>query len=144
VKEISIIGCCVCRDLFESDTENFSFNTDIRFSSPISMLSDPADFAQADFSHFTKDVPTVGGDWYKKNLIHDINKTAFSALEEKHGEYLVLDFAEARISLANIKWPGTSHNLLLTNSVSFRAHYHASLKNNVFKNTEIDIINPLS
>ena len=143
VKEISVIGCCVCRDLFEADTESFSFHTDIRFSSPISMLSQPVDFMQADFSHFTEDVKTVGGKWYKKNLINDINKTAFTALEQRHGEYLVLDFEEARISLANIKWPGTPHSLLVSNSVSFRAHYQASLKYNVLNGTQIDVISPL-
>jgi len=78
MKTISVIGSCVCRDLFESDTEHFSFHTDIRFSSPISMLSEPVGFIQADFSHLSNEVKTVGGHWYKKNLIHDINKTAFS------------------------------------------------------------------
>ena len=61
MKSISVIGCCVCRDLFESDTENFSFHTDIRFYSPISMISSPVDFIKADFSDFTKEVKTVNG-----------------------------------------------------------------------------------
>ena len=94
MKEISVIGCCVCRDLFEKDTENFSFHTDIRFSNPISMLSDPIEGINADFGDFIKDVKVVNGKWYKKNLINDINKTAFKALEERHGEYLILYFAE--------------------------------------------------
>lgn len=143
MKSISVIGCCVCRDLFESDTENFSFHTDIRFSSPISMISAPVDFIKADFSDFTKEVKTVNGKWYKKNLINDINKTAFKALQERHGEYLVMDFAEARISLAKISWKNRLDKLLVTNSVSFKAHYNASLKNNIFKDTKLEIINPL-
>ena len=143
MKQISVIGCCVCRDLFESDSSNFSFHTDIRFSSPISMLSDPVDFIKADFNNFVNDVKTVGGNWYKKNLINDINKTAFSALEEKHGEYLILDLAEARIPIAKIKWKNKSQNLLVTNSVSFRTHYNENLRFNIFKNTNIEIISPL-
>lgn len=143
MKSISVIGCCVCRDLFESDTENFSFHTDIRFSSPISMISAPVDFIKADFSNFTKEVKTVNGKWYKKNLINDINKTAFKALQERHGEYLVMDFAEARISLAKISWKNRLDKLLVTNSVSFKAHYNASLKYNIFKDTKLEIINPL-
>lgn len=144
MKSISVIGSCVCRDLFEKDNgENFSFFTDIRFSSPISMLSSPVDFIKADFNCFQKNVPTVNGNWYKKNLINDINKTAFEALREKHGEYLVLDFAESRISLANIKWNDKNAQLLVSNSVSFRAHYSASLSKNIFKDTSLEIINPL-
>ena len=55
-----------------------------------------------------------------------------------------MDFEEARISLANIKWPNTGRSLLVSNSVSFRAHYSASLKNNIFKGAEIETISPLA
>lgn len=142
--EVSVIGSCVARDLFEKDNgENFSFHTDIRFSSPISMLARPVNFIKADFACFTKKVPTVNGNWYKKNLINDINKTAFDALKERHGEYLVLDLGESRISLAEISWPNKSETLLVSNSVSFRAHYNTNLCKNIFKGTAIKQINPL-
>lgn len=145
MKTISVIGSCVCRDLFEKDNgENFSFHTDIRFSSPISMLSNPVDFVHADFDTFIKDVKVVNGKWYRKNLINDINKTAFDALKENHGEYLVLDFAESRISLAEISWPNKEDKLLVSYSTSFRSHYYASFKKNIFKDTSLKIINPLS
>lgn len=143
MKEISVIGSCVCRDLFEKDTENFSFHTDIRFSSPISMLSAPVESVHADFDSFIKDVPVVNGKWYRKNLINDINKTAFKALEERHGEYLVLDFAESRISLGKIRWKDSEKTLLVTNSSSFRAHYAASFCHNILKDTTVEDINPL-
>ena len=141
--KVTVIGSCVCRDLFEKDPEHFSFHTDIRFSSPISIMSEPVDFVKADFDCFTKNVKTVNGNWYKKNLINDINKTVFSALKERHGDYLILDFAESRISLAEIRWPNRNDSLLLTKSVSFKAHYQNNLKKNIFKNTSIKTISPL-
>ena len=143
MKEISVIGSCACRDLFENDSENFSFHTDIRFSSPISMLADPVESVHADFDSFIKDVPVVNGKWYRKNLINDINKTAFQALEERHGEYLVLDFAESRISLGKISWKDSDKTLLVTNSTSFRSHYEASFSRNILKDTTVEEINPL-
>lgn len=143
-KRISVIGSCVCRDLFEKASDNYTFHTDIRFSSPISMLSKPVDFVKADFDCFIKDVPTVNGKWYKKNLINDINKTAFDALKERHGDYLILDFAESRIPIAEISWSNKENTLLVTNSVSFRAHYNASFLKNILKDTSISIHNPLS
>ena len=143
MKEISVIGSCVCRDLFEKDPEHFSFHTDIRFSSPISMLADPVESVHADFESFIRDVPVVNGKWYRKNLINDINKTAFKALEERHGEYLVLDFAESRISLGKIKWQDRPETLLITNSTAFRSHYQASFRKTILKNTTIEVINPL-
>lgn len=145
MKTVSVIGSCVCRDLFEKDNgENFSFHTDIRFSSPISMLSEPVNFVHADFETFVKDVKVVNGKWYRKNLINDINKTAFKALEENHGEYLILDFAESRISLAEISWPDRTDKLLVSYSTSFRSHYSASFKKNIFKNARLNILNPLT
>lgn len=142
--EVSVIGSCVARDLFEKDNgENFSFHTDIRFQSPISMLAKPVEFMKADFNNFVKKVPTVDGNWYKKNLINDINKTSFVALTEKHGEYLILDLGESRISLAELSWQNREEKLLVSNSVSFRAHYSASLNRNIFKRTSIKNINPL-
>lgn len=144
MKEITVIGSCVCRDLFEKDNgENYSFQTDIRFSSPISMLAEGVDSIKIDFDNFIKDVKTVNGKWYKKNLINDINKTAFSALKERHGEYLVLDLGESRISIAKIKCQNSDKELLVSNSVSFRAHLEASFRKNVFKNASIETINPL-
>lgn len=144
MKEITVIGSCVCRDLFEEDNgKNYSFQTDIRFSSPISMLSEPVDFVLAQQDNFGKKVDIVGTNWYKKNLINDINKKAFDALEKKHGEYLILDLAESRLPLANLHWKKNDKTLLVTNSVSFRGHYKINLSKNIFKGTTFDVISPL-
>ena len=143
-KRITVIGSCVCRDLFEKASDNYSFHTDIRFTSPISMFAKPVDSIKANFDTFIKDVKTVNGKWYKKNLINDINKTTFDALKERHGDYLVLDFAESRISVAEIVWPNKTDKLFVTNSVAFRAHYSASFSKNIFKGTKIINHNPLS
>lgn len=142
MKEISIIGSCVCRDLFEKDTENFLFQTDIRFISPISMMSQPINGLKATNDCLKKNVKVVNGKWYRKNLLNDINKTVFTSLKERHGEYLVLDFAESRISLANLRLRD-GKELLVSKSVSFRAHYQSNLKNNIFKDATIETINPL-
>ena len=103
------------------------------------MLAKPVDFVKADFDSFIKDVPTVNGKWYKKNLINDINKTAFDALKERHGDYLILDFAESRIPIAEIAWSDKPDSLLVTNSVSFRAHYNASFLKNILKALRKDL-----
>ena len=143
MKDVTVIGSCVCRDLFETDSGNYEFLTDIRFSSPISMLAERVDGVEVGFNNFIKNVKTVNGKWYKKNLINDINKTAFDALYERHGEYLILDLAESRISIAKITWEDREKSLLVSNSVSFREHYKCSLSKNVFKKTKITVINPL-
>ena len=141
--EVTVIGSCVCRDLFEKDNGNFSFKTDYRFMSPISMISNPVSGIRIDFNNLKKNVKTVGGNWYKKNLINDINKTAFENLKERHGEYLIIDLAESRISIANIFVPSCDQSLSVSYSVSFRAHYNASLKRSVLKNAKINVKNPL-
>ncbi len=142
-KKITVIGSCVCRDLFENAGDDFSFHTDFRFFSPISMLAEPVDFLKAENQHFLKDVKVVNGNWYRKNILNDINKTSFTALEERHGEYLVLDFAESRISIAELSWPERNKKLLLSYSVSFREHYNASFKKNIFKDAKLVLHNPL-
>ena len=142
-KSISIIGCCVCRDLFMND-ETFTFHTDIRFSSPISLLAQPVDFIKADFADFKKKAMDVNGNWFKKTLINDINKTAFDALKERHGKYLVIDFTEARMAIVKFSWPNKNDHLLVSYSGAFRKQYSANLKNNVFKGATFEILPPLS
>ena len=142
-KKISVIGSCACRDLFEKEPDTFSFFTDIRFSSIISMLSPSISSIHASFDCFIKDVKTLNGNWYKKNLINDINKTAFDALRERHGDYLILDLAESRIPLANIYISNCKDPLVVTFSTAFRTHFEASFSKNILKNANIQVINPL-
>lgn len=143
-KRISVIGSCVCRDLFEDDTENFEFHTDIRFSSPISMLAKPVDFIKVDFDDFKKKALDVNGNWFKKTLINDINKTAFSALKERHGDYLIIDFTEARMTIAEYSWKDHDEKLLVSYSGTFRKQYDANLKHGAFKNAQAKFYPPLS
>lgn len=138
-KTVSVIGSCVCRDLFMGDKENFEYRTDIRFSSPISMLAKPVDFIHIDFEHLTKKAMDVNGNWFKKTLINDINKTAFEALQEKHGDYLIVDMVEARMNLATIHWPNQDNSLIVSNSGLFRKHYRYNLSKNIMKGTNLEI-----
>ena len=136
---VSIIGSCVCRDLFMGDDKNYEYLTDIRFSSPISMLEQPVDFIRADIDCLRKKAMDVNGNWFKKTLINDINKTAFEALSLKHGKYLIMDMAEARMNLATIHWRDHNETLTVSNSGLFRKHYRFNLSKNIMKNTRIDI-----
>ena len=139
MKKVSVIGSCVCRDLFMNDEGNFEFHTDIRFSSPISVLAKPIESIKVDFDHLKNKAMDVNGNWFKKTLVNDINKTAFNALKERHGEYLVTDLAEARMNIATISFPNISEKLQVTNSGLFRKHYRFNLSKNIFKNVKIDI-----
>ena len=142
--KISIVGCCVCRDLFEDEADNFEFLTDIRFCSPISLIAKPVDFIHADFCHFKKKAMDVNGNWFKKTIINDINKTALSALEDRHGDYLIIDFTEARMAIANCSWKNKKETLQISYSSAFRKQYSANLKNNIFKDASFEIIPPTS
>ena len=82
--KLSVIGSCACRDFFEYDNDQYEFHTDIRFCSPISLLAEPLDGIKVDFSDMTRKAMDVNGNWYKKTIINDINKTALSSLKENH------------------------------------------------------------
>lgn len=138
-KKVSIIGSCVCRDTFKDDNGNYSFFTDIRFTSPISMLSKPVPQIKADFIHLKRKAMDVNGNWFKKTLLNDINKTTIDALKAKHGDYLIMDMAEARMNLATIHWPNLESTLTVTNSGLFRKHYRFNLSKNIMKNTKLEI-----
>ena len=143
MKKISVIGSCVCRDLFMNDDGNFEFHTDIRFSSPISMLAEPVKSIAVNFDHLKNKAMDVNGNWFKKTLINDINKTAFDALKENHGEYLIMDLVEARMQIAEIRRYDIERPLLVTNSGVFKKHYKYNLQNNIFKDCSIKILNPI-
>ncbi len=138
-KSVSIIGCCVCRDLFMND-DSFSFHTDIRFSSPISLIARPSKTIKIDFNNFPNKALEADGKWFKKTIINDVNKTAFQALKENHGKYLIIDFVEARMDLADINIGKNGERLTVTNSGIFKRQFSANLSKNVFKNCEMRII----
>lgn len=141
--KVSVIGSCVCRDFFEFGQTDFEVNTDIRFSSPISMIQKPLTGVCADFTDFKKKAQELDGNWYKKTLINDINKTAFSKLKERHGEYVVIDMCEARMNIAKVTNKENNESTLMTYSSMFRRQYNANLKYNVFKNCNIESFSPL-
>ena len=143
-KTISIIGSCACRDFFEFNKNDFEIMTDVRFSSPISIVSNPLSNICISMTDFTKDIKSISGNWYKKTVINDFNKTIFSALRSRHGEYLVLDLAESRIPLAKITDKVSSENTIITFSTAFRKHYYASLKRKPLNSISIESISPLS
>ena len=140
--KLSVIGSCACRDFFEYDNDQYEFHTDIRFCSPISLLAGPLDGIKVDFSDMTRKAMDVNGNWYKKTIINDINKTALSCLKENHGDYLILDFAESRMRVADVSFPNIEGKLKISYSGAFRKQYTANLSRNVFKGAKFDISEP--
>ena len=133
-KRISVIGSCPCRDLFEG-AEEFSFFTDIRFVSIISMMSGAVD-TKITIEDLSKKAGIFNGNWYKKNIVNDFNKAVFASLNEKHGDYLVIDLAESRLPLVDIEFDN-GQKLTLTYSTSFKSHYSANLKNTKLKGAKL-------
>ncbi len=142
MKMVTVVGSCVCRDLFMDDEGNFEFCTDVRFSSPISMLANPVKSIVINFDNLNNKAMDVNGNWFKKTLINDINKTTFEALNERHGEYLITDLVEARMQIAEIMHPNELAPLVITNSGVFKKHYRYNLQKNILKDCSIKIINP--
>lgn len=140
--KLSVIGSCACRDFFEYGNDQYEFHTDIRFCSPISLLAEPLDGIKVDFSDMTRKAMDVNGNWYKKTIINDINKTALSSLKENHGDYLILDFAESRMRVADVSFPNVEGKLKISYSGAFRKQYTANLSRNVFKDAKFDITEP--
>lgn len=132
--KITIIGSCVCRDLFEG-SDDFEVLTDIRFCSPVSILSKPINDIKLTSNFFKRKAKHSKGQWFIKNLINDFNKTIFDSVKSKHGDYLILDLAESRIPLLSLTFVDSKQNLVLTESSPFREHYQLNLKNNLLKNT---------
>ena len=141
---VSVIGSCACRDFLEFGQSDFEVKTDIRFSSPISLVSKPLNNLNLTFDDLKKATFDVNGKWFKRTLINDINKTAFSSLKNKHGKYLLIDFCEARMNIAIIRKKGSCEEIYITHSGLFKKYYSTNLKNGALSGYELEIINPLS
>ena len=141
--KFSVIGSCISRDLFPVNSPDYTFHTDIRFTSPYTLVSEPVP-QQYRITHddLSEGAGEYGGNWYRKNLWNDINKTVFEALHERHGDYLVVDLADVRIPIAKIRFPGEDKDYFVSNSLPFMAQYEASLKNNKLSDAEITVISP--
>ena len=139
-KRISVIGSCPCRDLFEG-AEEFTFHTDIRFVSVISMMSNSVD-TKICIDDLSKKAGIFNGNWYKKNLVNDFNKVVFDSLAERHGDYLIVDLAESRLPLADIEF-ANGQKLTVTYSTCFKSHYLANLKDSKLKGAKLSFRNPI-
>ena len=139
-KRVSVIGSCPCRDLFEG-AEEFTFHTDIRFVSIISMMSKSVD-TKICIEDLTKKAGIFNGNWYKKNLVNDFNKVVFESLAERHGDYLVIDLAESRLPLVDIEF-ANGQKLTVTYSTSFKNHYLTNLKDTKLKGAKLSFRNPI-
>ena len=140
-KRISVIGSCSCRDLFEGADE-FTFHTDIRFVSVISMMSNSIS-TKISIDDLSKKAGIFNGNWYKKNLVNDFNKSVFKSLAERHGDYLVIDLAESRLPLVDFEFED-GQKLTLTYSTCFKNHYLANLQNSKLKGTKMSFRNPIN
>lgn len=137
---VSVIGSCPCRDLFEG-AEEFTFHTDIRFVSVISMMGNSV-VTKICIDDLSKKAGIFNGNWYKKNLVNDFNKCVFESLAEMHGDYLVVDLAESRLPLVDFEFDD-GQKLTLTYSTCFKNHYLANLQNSKLKGARMSFRNPI-
>lgn len=91
---ISVFGSCVSRDVFEFDA-NLSLGTYLARQSLISAVSPPVSI---DIHQIELD-----SDFQRRQVCHDIAKTAFKELSEFGDGWLLLDFFEERHPLAMYK-----------------------------------------
>jgi len=139
----SVIGSCISRDLFPINDPNYTFHTDVRFVSPFTLVSESLPQERnVNGDDFANAVATYGTNWYIKNLCNDINKTAFSALDQIHGDYLVVDLADARIPVCKLTFPDSEKEYFVSNSLPFRAQYQANLKFNKLSDVDMTLLNP--
>lgn len=92
---ISIFGCCVSRDIFRiAQNNSINIKKFISFISPISLTR-----TQKYENLFVEEDLIWGTPWYKKNFLHDLNKTAFDELTSTDSDFLIIDFGDIRHSL---------------------------------------------
>ena len=103
-KHISILGSCVCRDLFEIPTsktgESGEFIVDrfVQSVHPISAVSEPC---EKTLLHFIKEVLNRSNlnNFNKRNLILDADKNVFNFLKEVKSDWLIIDLTTSRYKL---------------------------------------------
>lgn len=142
---VSVISSCIGRDLFSFDDARYEFKTDIRFTSPFTIANNPIPkeymISKDDFINPTSNYDS---NWFHKNLINDVNKVAFDSLTNLHGDWVVVDLADARINIAEVTFKDCQNEkYYISNSLPFKLHYNASLKLNKLKDIEIKEKNPL-
>ncbi len=124
-KTVNILGSCVSRDLFPSDTE-YEIGQYVSFSSPMSMYQ-PAGKRVMTMDEIEDFVKT--SKFALRCLMLDHNKKTFDYLSEKNSDYLILDIADVRMNLAKYADGFTTHaNSILLNAERFTKRFGAYQK----------------
>jgi len=141
--KFSVIGSCISRDLFPMEDPEYTFHTDIRYTSPYTLVSAPVPAERRISAEDLKnDVPEFSTNWYRKNLVNDVNKAVFDALAERHGDYLIVDLADVRIPINEVTFPGDEGKYYISDSLPFKAHYKGNLAEGKFEGAELRQLNP--
>lgn len=99
---ISILGICVLRDIFGLHKNNGDYQIDrfIQSVNPISSVS--KSMLQKNIGHEDEEIQDIFRgefNFYKRNLLFDLNKTIFPYLSEVKSEYLMIDAGTCRFDL---------------------------------------------
>lgn len=107
---VSIFGACVSRDLFAMQRpETYEVQQYVSFVSPLSaVMTPPINGIQLNPD---KIEPGRESAFSRRNLALDCNKQVFSYLEQKPAEWLMLDLADARFSIAQYPKSGASFSI---------------------------------
>ena len=88
---ISIIGSCVTRDIFEYDKDVFKINDYFARSSIVSMTSLPIDV--------NSDYVQLNSPFQKKCVLNDLNKHSIQSVLNEDNDYLIIDLIDERFNL---------------------------------------------
>lgn len=107
---VSIFGACVSRDLFAMQRpETYEVQQYVSFVSPLSaVMTPPINGIQLNPDKIEPGRESV---FSRRNLALDCNKQVFSYLEQKPSEWLMLDLADARFSIAQYPKSGASFSI---------------------------------
>ena len=105
---ISILGSCVCRDLFEipnsrtGENGNYIIDRFVQSINPISAVSDVIDNAVSTliFNHINE---STTSNFYKKIFTLEIKKKVFDYLNEVKSDFIIIDITTCRNILLKIK-----------------------------------------
>ena len=102
---ISILGICVLRDIFGLHINDGDYQIErfVQSVSPISTVSET--MLQRDIKQEDKEVESIFQgltNFYKRNLMLDLNKYVFSYFSVVHSDYFMIDAGACRYDL--LKW----------------------------------------
>ncbi|MDO4156817.1 MAG: SDR family NAD(P)-dependent oxidoreductase [Oscillospiraceae bacterium] len=107
---VSILGDCVSRDLFAMQRpDDYIIEQYVSFASPMSLVSEPPQ------NGFVLDLDKLSlkkeSAFSRRCLKLDCDKAAFSYLAQKKSEWLVMDLADARFSIAKFYKSGATFSI---------------------------------